>query len=71
MLIAVVQNKPVLEDQRQLTDLVRPGLNVVYMFYDLDFGNGLPQDRVQMLNSAEGENAVNARIVKATVIASM
>jgi len=68
-LVRVLKNEPVLEGQT-LSDLVCPGLNVVYLYYDLDLNDGPCSDRVTMLNNAGEENAVNASQVRRCVIAT-
>ena len=69
-LVRVLKNEPVLEGCQTLSDLVCPGLNVVYLFYDLDLVDGPCSDRVTMLNNAGEENAVNAAQVRRCVIAT-
>jgi uncharacterized Zn-finger protein len=69
-LMCVLQNEPALEGKR-LSELVRPGLNVVYMYYDLVCANGPLADRVCMLQDVVDDNADNARTVRAHIIAAI
>jgi hypothetical protein len=67
-LMRVLQNEPALEGKR-LSELVKPGLNVVYMYYDLVCTNGPLADRVYMLQDVFDDNADNSRTVRAHIIA--
>ena len=71
MLMRVLQNEAVFEGDQKLSDLVHVGLNTIYLHYDLTCADGNVQDRVKMINQAEGENAVNASLVRQTIVATM
>jgi uncharacterized Zn-finger protein len=69
-LTRVLQNEAVFENGKKMSDLVREGLNVIYMYYDLERVDGELNSRVCMLNGVDGENMDNAATVRANVIAT-
>lgn len=71
MLMRVLQNEAVLEDGKKMSDLVSKGLNVIYMYYDLERAGGALDTRVCMLNGVVDENADNSATVRSRVIAAM
>jgi hypothetical protein len=71
MLMRVLQNEAVLEDGKKMSDLVKQGLNVIYMYYDLEKHGGELDSRVCMLNGVTDENADNAATVRNCVISAI
>ncbi len=70
MLMRALQNEAVL-DGKKMSDLVSQGLNVIYMYYDLERPDGELDSRVCMLNGVTDANADNAATVRGRVIAAM
>jgi hypothetical protein len=70
-LMSVLQNKPVLEGAKKMSDLVHQGLNVIYLYYDLERVDGEVGERVSMLNGVTDDNADNASTVRNSVIATL
>jgi uncharacterized Zn-finger protein len=70
-LMRVLQNEAALENGKKMSDLVKQGLNVIYMYYDLEKHGGELDSRVCMLNGVTDENADNAATVRNCVISAL